>query len=345
MFYINQSIIQQLGRIPVMLPWLSKHYSGILIVIVAGICAESISLHYGAPSMLMALLIGLAIHFVYDLDVVRPGIDWVGRSILRLGVALLGLKIAVADIMSIGLAPLVLIAFAMAATMLFAVVAARVLRLPPAFAALSGGAVAVCGASAAAAISSVLPQDEDSEKSLAVVIAVVTLMATLAMIFYPLLLAALGLSQQDMGVVLGGTIHDVAQVIAAGKAISPKVGELATFVKLMRVALLLPVVMVIFVWLGRVTHASPIKAQYAPGFLIAFFAFAVLNSAGLVSGRSQSLGSDFSHYFLVLAITAIGIKTNLRTVLDVGWRPFALIIGETLVMLAIVLGGVMLLHS
>jgi uncharacterized integral membrane protein (TIGR00698 family) len=171
-------------------------------------------------------------------------------------------------------------------------------------------------------------------------------MATLAMIFYPLLVVALGLTPQDMGVILGGTIHDVAQVVAAGKAISPKVGELATFVKLMRVALLLPIVMLVFVWLGRHGQASrgPSRnLQYVPGFLIAFFAFAALNSAGLVAQGAQTIGADLSHYCLVLAITAIGMKTNLKTVMDVGWRPFALIVAETLFMLAIVLGGVLLL--
>lgn len=336
-----------LVRRPLPSDWLAAHYPGILIAIMAGICAEAISSHYGAPSMLMALLIGLSIHFIYDLDTARPGIEWVGRSILRLGVALLGLKIAVADIISIGFAPLVLVAFAMVATMLFAVAGARLLGLSRSFAALSGGAVAVCGASAAAAVSSVLPQDEESERSLTVVIAVVTLMATIAMIFYPLLVVALGLTPQDMGVILGGTIHDVAQVVAAGKAISPKVGELATFVKLMRVALLLPIVMMVFLWLGRGHGTGSVprsKVQYIPGFLIAFLVFAAFNSAGLVAEQVQSLGSDLSHYFLIFAITAIGVKTNLKTVLEVGWRPLALIVAETLVMLFIVLGGVLLLH-
>ena len=196
-------------------------------------------------------------------------------------------------------------------------------------------------------MSSVLPQDEESERSLAVVIAVVTLMATIAMIFYPLLVAALDLTPQDMGVILGGTIHDVAQVVAAGKAISPKVGELATFVKLMRVAMLLPIVMGVYVWLGRGAKHVPgsAKIQYLPGFLVAFFVFAAINSLGYVPAQVSAIGSTTSHYFLVIAITAIGVKTDLRSVLDVGWRPFALIVAETLAMLAVVLGGVLLMHG
>lgn len=323
--------------------WLAGNYPGILISAVGGVCAEAISQHYGAPPMLIALLIGLAIHFVYDLEKAKPGINFSGRNVLRYGVALLGIKIAYSDIISIGFAPLLLVIFAMAVTMLTAAVGARVLGLSREFGALSGGSVAVCGASAAAAVSSVLPQDEESERSLAVVIAVVTLMATIAMIFYPLLVSALGLTQEEMGVILGGTIHDVAQVVAAGKAISPKVGELSTFVKLMRVAMLLPIVMGVYFWLGR--HAAKksggAKIQYVPGFLIAFFIFAALNSFKAIPAELSALGSTVSHYFLVVAITAIGVKTDLQSVLGVGWRPFALIVIETVVMLLVVLGGVL----
>lgn len=322
-------------------------YPGILIALIGGVCAEAISQHYGAPPMLIALLIGLAIHFVYDLESARPGINWAGRNVLRYGVALLGMKIAVSDIIAIGVAPLALVAFGMAVTMLTAAIGARALGLSREFAALSGGSVAVCGASAAAAVASVLPQGQENERQLAVVIAVVTLMATIAMIFYPLLVGMLGLTPQDMGVVLGGTIHDVAQVVAAGKAISPKVGELATLVKLMRVALLLPIVMGVYFWLGRQkdeANGRPAKIQYIPGFLVAFFVFATANSMHLLPSVVIRAGSTASHYFLVVAITAIGVKTDLKSVLEVGWRPFALIVIETVVMLAIVLGGVMIMR-
>ena len=323
--------------------WLIRHYPGILIAAVGGICAEAISQHYGAPPMLIALLIGLAIHFVYDLEKTKAGIVFSARNVLRFGVALLGIKIAYSDIISIGLAPLLLVIFAMGVTMLTAALGARMLGLSPEFAALSGGSVAVCGASAAAAVSSVLPQDKESERSLAVVIAVVTLMATVAMIFYPLLVTALGLTEEEMGVILGGTIHDVAQVVAAGKAISPKVGDLSTFVKLVRVAMLLPSVMGVYFWLGRkaARQDGASRIQYVPGFLIAFFVLAALNSLKLIPANVATLGTTASHYFLVVSITAIGVKTDLKSVLSVGWRPFALIVLETVVMLLVVLGGVL----
>lgn len=324
---------------------LVSNYPGVVICAVAGISAEAISRHYGAPAMLIAMLIGLAIHFIYDLGAARAGIEWTSQRILRFGVALLGLRIALSDIVSIGLVPLLLVLAAMAVTMLTAVVGARALGLTREFAALSGGSVAVCGASAAAAVASVLPPKKETEHQLAVVIAVVTVLATMAMIFYPLVVSALELTPEDKGVVLGGTIHDVAQVVAAGKAISPKVGELATFVKLTRVTILLPIVMGVYFWLGRsVARKKGEKIQYVPGFLVAFFLFAAANSSDLVPSVVSVWGSTISHYFLVVAITAIGIKTNLKSVLGVGWRPLALIVLETVVMFAVVLGGVLAMY-
>ena len=324
----------------------SKYYPGLLIALVGGITAEAISQRYGAPAMLIALLVGLAIHFTYEMDRVRPGITWTARSVLRFGVALLGIRIAVSDMVAVGIAPLVLVAVAMTVTMIVAIVGGRLLGLPREFAAVSGGSVAVCGASAAAAVASVLPQNEKSERDLAVVIAVVTMLATVAMIFYPLLVAALGLTPEEMGVILGGTIHDVAQVVAAGKAISPKVGELSIFVKLVRVALLLPVVMMVYFWIGRNAPRAEGagKVSYIPGFLVAFFVLAAVNSMGMVPATAAQWGSTLSHYFLVVAITAIGVKTDLKSVLSVGWRPFALIVIETLAMFAVVLGGVLLMR-
>jgi len=322
--------------------FLANKYPGVIVCAVGGICAEAISRHYGAPAMLIAVLIGLAIHFIYDLKKAQPGVDWTSRSVLRFGVALLGLRIALSDVLSIGLTPLLLVLAAMAVTMLTAALGARALGLTREFAALSGTSVAVCGASAAAAVASVLPQNKETERQMAMVVAVVTLLATVAMIFYPLLVSALELTPKDMGVVLGGTIHDVAQVVAAGNAISDRIGELATFVKLTRVSILLPIVMGVYFWLGRsAARQEGAKVRYLPGFLIAFFLFAAANSSNLVPPTVNAWASTISHYFLVVAITAIGVKTDLKSVMHVGWRPVALIVLETVVLLAVVLGGVL----
>jgi uncharacterized integral membrane protein (TIGR00698 family) len=331
---------------------ITRLYPGSLVALVCAIAAAAISARYGAPEMLIALLIGLAGHFLYEHEPIRPGIDWVARGLLRFGVALLGLRIVFADVLTLGFAPLVIVAVAMVASLLVGVWVGQAMGLTRSFGALSGGAVAVCGVSAAAAITSVLPERPGGDREMAVTVAGVTTLSTIAMIFYPVIVGFAHLSPQEMGVVLGGSIHDVAQVVGAGYSISREVGDKATFVKLMRVCALLPMVMVIHLWIARAMEkpASPSGApgagaaampQFFPPFLIAFFALAAVNSAGLVPAQAVEAGKAVSHWALVVSIAGIGIKTDLRKVVEVGWKPFALMALETAVMLAVVLGGLL----
>jgi uncharacterized membrane protein YadS len=156
-----------------------------------------------------------------------------------------------------------------------------------------------------------------------------------------LLVRAIGLADADAGVFLGGTIHDVAQVVGAGYLISPEAGEVSTFVKLMRVAMLVPAVLC-FTLLFR-GHAGSGRAGTLtlPGFLVVFVLLVLVNSLGLVPAPLSTAASDLSRWCLVAAIAALGIKTSLQKLAVVGWRPVALMVGETLFLAALVLGAIL----
>jgi uncharacterized membrane protein YadS len=140
----------------------------------------------------------------------------------------------------------------------------------------------------------------------------------------------IGLDAQHAGLLLGVTIHDVAQVVGAGYSLSAETGDAATLVKLMRVAMLLPVIMVAAMITRRAAAAGGERPPLLPTFAVVFAALVLLNSTGWVPGPLQALGSDASRWFLVAAIAAIGMKTHLKEVATVGFRPVALMIGETL---------------
>jgi uncharacterized integral membrane protein (TIGR00698 family) len=266
--------------------------------------------------------------------------------VLRAGVALLGLRIAFSDVVSLGFAPIAIVLGAMVVTVVSGVAIAKALGLSREFGALSSGSVAVCGVSAAIAVSSVLPKRADSDRDLAVTIAGVTTLSTIAMILYPLGNLILHLTDREMGVVLGGSIHDVAQVVGAGYSISTEAGDTATFVKLMRVSALLPIVVGIYLWIGRQDKTTSVgKGQYLPSFLIAFFVLAAINSLHWAPRFVVDAGIAASQWMLLISIAAIGIKTNLRKIAEVGWRPVAALVAQTLVMLAVVLTGVLLLRT
>jgi Conserved hypothetical protein 698 len=107
---------------------------------------------------------------------------------------------------------------------------------------LSGGATAICGASAALAIAAALPNHPQKERAILFTVFGISALSSFAMIAYPMLAHAVGLDARQAGVFLGATIHDVAQVVGAGYSISPETGDVATFVKLLRVATLMPVI-------------------------------------------------------------------------------------------------------
>ena len=134
---------------------------------------------------------------------------------------------------------------AVASTMLLGYFLGKRLGLNPARGVLSGGSVAICGASAALAISSVLPHNKESERFTLTVVVTVTVLSTVAMVFYPLIAVALKLPPELAGLFLGGTIHDVAQVVGAGYMIDHPTGDYATIVKLFRVSMLAVVVVAV----------------------------------------------------------------------------------------------------
>ncbi|KKK86313.1 hypothetical protein LCGC14_2764480, partial [marine sediment metagenome] len=224
---------------------------GFLVSVVVAVAAQFLSDHYGVPAMLMALLLGIAFHFLSEEGVCKPGIEFTARTVLRFGVALLGARISVELIVGLGPQLIFVVVAAVILTILFGFLAARLLGRGWRFGLLTGGSVAICGASAAMAISAVLPKNEHSERNLIFTVLSVTVLSTVAMIAYPILTETFAFNDEVSGVFLGGTIHDVAQVVGAGFSVSNETGEVATLVKLMRVAMLAPVVLVISVLVRR----------------------------------------------------------------------------------------------
>lgn len=344
------------GRLRSLPPAFASLWPGVAVVAAVAIAARFLSDHYGAPAMLMALLLGIAFHFLSEEGRCGPGIGLCARTVLRLGVALLGMRISVELLMGLGASTILLLVLAMAATVGFGLVAARLLGRGWRLALLTSGAVAICGASAAMAIAAVLPKNEFSERNLIFTVLSVTVLSTVAMIFYPILAQSLGLDARATGIFFGGTIHDVAQVVGAGFSVSPEAGDTATLVKLIRVTMLAPVVIVFALATrnagqgmdmgtgrGRGMEASSGKAArppLLPGFVLAFLALAALNSLGFVPEAVSAFGSDLSRWALLAGIVAVGMKTSLRWVLDVGGDAVALIVAETLFIGLFILAGI-----
>ena len=318
---------------------------GVLTAVTIALAASFLAERYEGPQLLFALLFGMAFNFAADGPRVKVGIDFASKKILRFGVALLGARIGLEQIAALGAAPAAIVVAAVVGTILCGWLLSRLLRRPAADGLLTGGAVAICGASAALAISAVLPQGKDHQRFTLLTVVGVTTLSTVAMILYPLVAESLGLDARGAAIFLGGSIHDVAQVVGAGFMISPEVGDGATLVKLLRVALLVPVVLV-FAQLFRKAGGGDGGARppLLPGFLVAFVALVALNSFGVVPGPMAAWLGELSRWCLVVAIAALGVKTSFRQLAELGWQPVVMIVGETLFIAMVVLGGVLLLR-
>ncbi|WP_323846514.1 YeiH family protein [Microbulbifer magnicolonia] len=313
-------------------------FPGIIASVVVAAAASFLSEHYGTPVMLFALLLGMAMNFLAADGPCKAGIEFTARQVLRIGVALLGLRFTFAQIAALGWEPVLIVIASVAVTILVSVAAAKVLGFQPLFGMLTGGATAICGASAALALSAALPSHPGKERATLFTVIGVSALSTIAMIAYPMVVQLLDLKPVAAGIFLGGTIHDVAQVVGAGYSISQETGDTATVVKLMRIAMLLPVI----VCAAMITRAQGAaeggkRPPLLPWFAVAFVILAAVNSTGWVSPALQGLGSDLSSWCLIAAISAIGMKTQLKEVTSVGFKPIALMIGETLFLAVLVL--------
>lgn len=315
--------------------WIVARMPGASISVIVAVAAMFMSEHYGAPVMLMALLLGMALNFLSQDGTCQAGVDFVARQLLRFGVGLLGLRITLDQFTALGWQPVLMVVVTVSLTIGIGVVLARAMGFRASFGVLTGGAVAICGASAALAISAAQPGHPLKEKAALFTVIGVSALSTLAMMLYPLITNSLHMTDEQAGIFIGGTIHDVAQVVGAGYSISDEAGDTATLIKLLRVSLLLPIIAIV-AWVSSRQAAAQgdansgeKRAPLLPGFAVAFAVFVVVNSAGWVPADLVKLGQSASQWCLIAAMAAIGMKTHLKEVLAVGWKPVALMLIET----------------
>jgi uncharacterized integral membrane protein (TIGR00698 family) len=342
--------------------WAGAHWPGLLLCGVIAMAASLVSRLHGGPQLLYALLLGVAFHFLHADARIRPGVDLCTGLVLRLGVALLGARITLDQIAALGWGTAVAVVAGVAATIGLGMLLARRLGLSREQGLLSGGATAICGASAALAIAAVLPRSREQDRFTLLVVVAVTALSTLAMLIYPLVARALQLSPQQAGLFLGGSIHDVAQVVAAGYLLGAEAGDTATMVKLFRVSLLVLVVLATSAAFasraavvgaecsGGADGVEPVRLPagrrgsltLVPWFLWVFMALVLLQSLHLLPSLASPVATEVSRDCLVLAIAALGIKTSFRSLFETGWRPFLLLLAETIWLAVALLGAALM---
>ena len=319
---------------------------GMVLCVTVGMAASFLSGHYGAPVMLFALLLGIAFNFVEPAGKFQPGVTFASKTLLRVGVALLGARVTLGSMTELGLMPLFLAILGVMLTMGLGIMLAHFMGRNTAFGVLTGGAVGICGASAALALSSVLPRGPGgiSERDTIFTVVSVTALSTVAMVAYPILAKLLGFGDTRAGIFIGATVHDVAQVVGAGFSISDVAGNTATIVKLVRVAMLIPVIAGLAFFLrnrGGSDGQIEGSATRFPTFLIGFIGLVIVNSFGLIPPLVATIAAESSRWFLVIAIAGLGTKTSLGQLMEVGPRAAVIIVTQTLALALFAVGTLM----
>jgi uncharacterized integral membrane protein (TIGR00698 family) len=285
-------------------------------------------------ALLFALLLGMLARPLSEMPITAPGVDFSAKHLLAVAVALLGVRLSLADVAAIGILPAVVVAAAVAATITFSLLAARSLGLSTNFALIAGSGVAFCGASAAVAVAAVLPKKAKVERDTALVIAGVIGLSAIAMVLYPLFTTFIGFNGVEAGLFLGGSIHNVPQAVAAGLAVSEAAGSMATLTKLFRISLLGPFVVGLAVVSGGRGSTSSGWLSI-PWFVLAFAALLVAGSLGFIPEEVKAALLVLSSWLMLLAVAAIGMETSLDAMRKVGVSVLMLLVMNTLLLAAL----------
>ena len=322
-----------------------------LVAIAAVALAPLVARAVPIPAMVIALFIGIALNPLARRRLFQPGIVFCLKTLLRWAVALLGLRVALLEIVALGFATAALVVIAMVVTVAAGFLFARWFNQEAGYGALAGAGTAVCGASATLATSIVVPDYKGKEADVAFVVVAVNALSTAAMVLYPLICTAIGFADQTTGIMLGATIHDVAQVVGAGYAVSEPVGNTAVIVKLFRVFLLLPMVLAIGWFFARRAVAADAAKIPFPMFALVFVLLCAANSIALsipaiapAYALIKAPLVEASTWGLLIAIGALGLGTSLPAIAALGWRHVATVTGTTVVILAVVTAGLMLVQ-
>jgi len=278
------------------------------------------TLHLSA--LLLVILLGMAWKSLVQVpDALLPGIRMAQRPVLRWAVAGLGFRLSIGELFKIGAPALAVVTVSTFAALGFGWWVARRLAVGEKLGLLLGVGGAICGASAVVAADSVV-QGEKRDSALA--LGVITLLGTIGIALYPVLHHALHMSDFVYGVWDGASLHEMAQVVAAGFGVSDEAARVATVVKLARICLLAPVVLYIG-WSLRHRHLAAGKARVAPlpWFLVLFVALALLNSTGWLRPAWIEGARRVDLWLLCVGMAGVGLQTGFSELRAAGFRPIA----------------------
>lgn len=304
-----------------------KYLSGIILSGVIAAAAYTISLFLPADILggtLIALIIGMLLNpLVCRYKVFDSGINWTSKKILRAGIIIAGITLSFPQLIKAGKYALILMVFTLATSFGVGYVCKKIFKINWKLASLLSVSTAICGGTAVATLG---PTIRAKNRDIAYAISATFIFDIITVIAFPWIGRLLGLGDTGYGLWIGTAVNDTSSVVAAGYAFSDAAGSLATIVKLTRTLFIVPVVL-IFSWIYTKKETPWQTAEKVnireifPWFILGFLAVVSIRSTGFVPDNIVSGMSYLSKFFLSMALAAIGLKTSLKEVADVGIKP------------------------
>ncbi|MBA8824646.1 putative integral membrane protein (TIGR00698 family) [Saccharopolyspora lacisalsi] len=298
-------------------------------IVVALVIAELIA---AVSALTVAVVLGIVVGNVVRLpESAGPGLAWAMRRLLRAGVVLLGLRLAVGQLVGLGIGTIAAVLILVTVTFLGTVGLGRLLGASRGLSMLVATGFSVCGASAIAAMDGVIDRDDED---VATSIAMVTIFGTAAMLVLPVVGTGLGLSDPQLGRIAGGSVHEVAQVVAAASPAGAAAVAVAVVVKLSRVVLLAPLVMLVSLAERRRTGATGERPPVLPLFVVGFLTAVAVRSTGLLPEVVLAGAEQVTTLLLAGALFGLGTSVRVRALLRTGPKAFVLGLCSTVLVTA-----------
>ncbi len=277
-----------------------------------------------ASPLFLAVVGGMIIGNLLPRDSgLRPAFRFAATWLLRAGVVLLGLRISLSDLTSIGATGLLVVVTTVVVTFFGARWLGRRLGVDPDLALLVGTGYAICGISAVSAMNGVIHADEEE---VAYAVGLVTLAGSLSIIVLPLLNSVLGLAPTEFGTWVGGAVHDVAQTIATASTSTDAATEAAIVTKLSRVALLAPLILAVTISRRRrnLSDFATKRPPLLPWFVVGFLAMVALRSTGWLEENVVESVRALEGWLFVIALVGVGAGVDIGRLRRLGGRPLQL---------------------
>lgn len=297
--------------------FIKKNRTGILLAVIIMLAAKGLS--YLFPTLgvaLIALLLGIIVRqFLKQFEVFQSGIVWTEKYVLETSTVLIGFGFQFSQLETAGLSAIGFVMLSVVLVLIVALLLRKIFRGEGTLCWLVGAGSAICGS---AAIGATAPLLKSKEEETGISLAVVNLLGLFGMILLPLIASLLHFSPTETGIFLGGILQSMGHVVGASFSISPEIGQVATVVKMSRIALLMPFLFVVY-FLFRQNSENKTSVSF-PVFILFFAASVMLSQTDIFSAATLKTLSQTGEALLNISLAAIGLKINLRNLWNISGK-------------------------